>query len=167
VRRQFKDAGHVTASYVRSRSWADLNDFVSIFGDLREPVVLPNEYSRQGFDTPNRFLVWGVINLPKSFTVAPTMEYRNGFPYTVVDERQQVVGTRNQGGRYPDLLTFDLAVTKDMRLLKRRVRVGVQVFNLTDHFNPQDLQNNVASPYFGDYANSIGRQVRAKFVILF
>jgi len=167
VRRQFKDAGYVTASYVRSRSWADLNDFVSIYGDLREPVVLPNEYSRQGFDAPNRFLVWGVINLPKSFTIAPTVEYRNGFPYTVVDERQQVVGARNQAGRYPDLVTLDMAVTKDLQMLKHRVRVGVQVFNLTNHFNPQDLQNNIASPYFGDYANSIGRQVRAKFVILF
>ncbi len=167
VRRTFKDAGHVTASYVHSRTWGDLNDFVSIYGDLREPVIYANEYSRQAFDTPNRFLVWGVINMPHAFTVAPTVEYRNGFPYTVIDEHQNVVGQRNQGGRYPDLMTFDLAVTKDLRMLKHRVRVGLQVFNLTDHFNPQDVQNNLASPSYGDYANSVGRQVRAKFVFLF
>jgi hypothetical protein len=167
VKRQFADAGHVTASYVRSRTRGDLNDFVSIYGDLREPIVYANAYAPQSFDTPNRFLIFGVVNLPKKFTVAPTLEYRNGFPYSVVDERQDVVGTRNQNHRYPDLMTLDLAVTKDMQLMHRRVRVGVQVFNLTNHFNPQDVQNNLASPYFGDYSNGIGRQVRAKFVLLF
>jgi len=168
LRRQFKKGGHVTASYVRSKTEGDLNDFVSLFGDVREPIIRANEYSRQAFDTPNRFLVWGVMNFPREITVAPTMEYRTGFPYTVIDEQQAVVGVRNQGGRYPNLMTMDLAVTKDVQVTKKyRARIGVQVFNLTDHFNPQDVQNNTASPLFGDYANSVKRQIRGKFVVLF
>jgi Carboxypeptidase regulatory-like domain len=168
LRRQFKKGGHVTASYVRSKTEGDLNDFVSLFGDVREPIIRANEYSRQAFDTPNRFLVWGVLNLPHEIAVAPTMEYRTGFPYTVIDEQQGVVGVRNQGGRYPNLMTMDLAVTKDVQVTKKyRARIGVQVFNLTDHFNPQDVQNNTASPLYGDYANSVKRQIRGKFVVLF
>jgi len=168
LRRQFKKAGHVTASYVHSKTEGDLNDFVTLFGDVREPIIRANAYSRQAFDTPNRFLVWGVVNLPREIAVAPTLEYRTGFPYTVIDEQQGVVGVRNQGGRYPNLMTMDLAVTKDVQVTKKyRARIGVQVFNLTDHFNPRDVQNNTASPLYGSYANSVERQFRGKFVLLF
>jgi hypothetical protein len=43
----------------------------------------------------------------------------------------------------------------------------MQVFNLTNHFNPQDVQNNTGSPTYGQYANSVDRQVRTKFTLLF
>jgi hypothetical protein len=141
---------------------------VSLFGDLRDPIVRDNEYSRQSFDTPNRLLVWGLVNLPNDISVAPTVEYRNGFPYSIVDQTQTIVGTRNLGGRFPEFFTLDLAVTKDVQITRgRRARVGVQLFNLTDHFNPRDVQNNIDSPSFGAFANSVDRQVRAKFVFLF
>jgi hypothetical protein len=166
LRQQLPKGGQVTASYVRSSAKGDLNDFVSLFGDLRDPIVRANEYGRQAFDSPNRFLVWGIVNLPKDITVAPTMEYRTGFPYTTIDEQQNTVGARNQS-RFPNLFTLDLAVTKDVQLRSRRARVGVQLFNLTNHFNPQDVQNNTASPYAGQFANSIDRQVRGKFTLLF
>src|SRR4029079_3751025 len=108
------------------------------------------------------------MNFPHAIAVRPTVEYRTGFPYTVIDEQQGVVGVRNQGGRYPNLMTIDLAVTKDVQVTKKhQARVGVQVFNLTDHFNPQDVQNNTASPIYGSFANSVRRQVRGKFVLLF
>src|SRR5262249_30745269 len=167
LRRQFGNASHITASYVHSSAKGDLNDFVSLFGDVRDPVIHANEYGRQGFDSPNRFLVWGVMNLPHAIAVAPTMEYRTGFPYTVIDEQQNVVGSRNQA-RFPNLFTLDLAVTKDVQLPPlRHARIGVQLFNLTNHFNPQDVQNNTASGAFGQYANSVDRQVRGKFTLLF
>jgi len=167
LRRTLGSAGHVTASYVRSSTKADLNDFVSLFGDLRDPVIHPNEYGPQKFDVPNRFLAWGVANVPLGITVAPTMEYRDGFPYSVVSEQQTIEGARNRGGRFPNLFTLDLAVTKEIRLKAHKARVGVQFFNLTNHFNPQDVQNNTASPTYGKFANSVDQQVRAKFTLLF
>src|SRR5207244_2791918 len=103
----------------------------------------------------------------RSFTVAPTMEYRTGFPYSVFDAQQNVVGTRNSE-RFPNLFTLDLAATKDVQLTKsRRARVGMQLFNLTNHFNPQDVQNNTSSPAYREFANSVDRQVRTKFTLLF
>jgi hypothetical protein len=153
---------------VRSRAEGDLNDYVSLFGDVRDPIILPNEYGRQPFDAPNRFLVWGMAHLPYAVTVSPTMEYRDGFPYTIVDESQSVIGRRNAGARYPRLFTLDMAVTKDVRLTaKQRARIGVQVFNLTGHFNPRDVQNNTGSAAYDTFANSADRTVRAKFTLLF
>jgi len=168
VRRQFDSRGQVNVSYVRSSTRGNLNDFVSLYGDLRDPIIRADEYARQSFDVPNRFLAWGIVNLPRGFVVAPTVEYRTGFPYTVIDQEQRVVGTRNEGGRFPHLFTLDLAVTKDVRITKtKRVRVGVQTFNLTNHFNPRDVQNNVDAATFGQFANSADFQIRTKFTFLF
>lgn len=168
VRRTFDTRSEVNLSYVRSRAEGDLNDFGALFGDMRDAIILPNEFSRQPFDVPNRFLVWGIVHLPYEITVSPTAEYRDGFPYTVVDETQSAVGGRNSGARYPRLFTLDVAVTKDVRLTKgQRARVGIQVFNLTGHFNPRDVQNNLGSATFGSFSNSSDRHIRAKFTLLF
>ena len=168
VNHRFDEAGAVTVSYVRSSTKGNLNDFVTLFGDVRDPMIRTDEYGRQSFDVPNRVLAWGVINLPRAITVAPTVEYRSGFPFTTIDGQQRVVGSRNDGGRFPALFTADLAVTKDVKLLShQRARVGVQMFNLTGHFNPRDVQNNIDSPTYREFANSADRQVRAKFTLLF
>ncbi len=168
VKRRLNPKGELNFSYVRSATRGNLNDFVSLFGTTRDPIIQPNEFSRQPFDAPDRFLAWGVINLPHAITIAPTLEYRTGFPYTVLDEEQQVLGSRNRGGRFPNLFTLDLQATKEIRLTRtRRARVGLQFFNMTDHFNPRDVQSNVSSPTFREFANSADRQVRLKFVLLF
>ena len=168
IRRRFTTLGELNFSYVRSRAEGDLNDYVALFGDVRDAIILPNAYGRQPFDVPNRFLLWGIAHLPYQITVSPTVEYRDGFPYTIVDETQSVVGIRNSDARYPRLFTLDMAVTKDVRLTRnQRARVGVQFFNLTDHFNPRDVQNNTGSAAYGRYANNADRHIRAKFTLLF
>ena len=93
---------------------------------------------------PNRFLAWGVAEPPPRLRRRTDGRVpRTGFPYTVIDQEQRVVGTRNEGGRFPNLFTLDLAVTKDVQITKtKQVRLGVQTFNLTNHFNPRDVQNN-------------------------
>jgi hypothetical protein len=45
--------------------------------------------------------------------------------------------------------------------------VGVGVFNLFNHFDPRDVQNNVASERFGGFFNSSWREYRGKFVLEF
>jgi hypothetical protein len=52
-------------------------------------------------------------------------------------------------------------------LLGKRVpaRVGGGVFNLFNHFNPRDAQNNLDSPRFGGFFNSSWREYRGKFVL--
>ncbi len=168
ARRRVASHGEINVSYVRSKARGNLNGFVTLFGTMREAVIHPDEFSRQPFDAPDRILAWGVVHVPGGVTLAPTVEYRTGFPFTTLDERQQVVGFRNRGGRFPDLFTLDLQATREIRLTAaHRARVGLQFFNLTNHFNPRDVQENLGSAAFGEFANSVDRQVRLKFVLLF
>lgn len=44
-------------------------------------------------------------------------------------------------------------------------RVGVKVFNVTNHFNPRDYQGNLASDDFGGFYNGVGRKYGMKFLI--
>jgi hypothetical protein len=39
---------------------------------------------------------------------------------------------------------------------KYRAHLGLKVFNLTNHFNPRDFQNNLASDSFGGFTNGVG-----------
>ncbi|HAK53991.1 MAG TPA: hypothetical protein DCP38_00710, partial [Acidobacteria bacterium] len=128
VQRRLREEGELNMSYVWARAQGNLNDFVTIFGDQRDPIVHSDVFSRQPFDAPHRVVVWGVMNLPKQITIAPTLEFRTGFPYTVVDEAQRAVGVRNEGPRFPNLFSLDLLATKVVKLTDRMsARVGVQI----------------------------------------
>jgi hypothetical protein len=49
---------------------------------------------------------------------------------------------------------------------KYRGRVGLSVFNITNHWNPRDVQNNLDSTQFGTFFNSAGRLFRTKFELV-
>jgi outer membrane receptor protein involved in Fe transport len=167
ARKSFPNEGELFLSYVKSRSTGDLNDFSTVYYDLREPVLLDSEYSLQAFDVPHRVLVWGVLQFPKGITVVPGFEWRQGFPYTEYNEDWTVSGERNRGGRFPSVFSADLRVTKEISLLGRRVRVGFQLYNMTSHNNPRDVQSNLASPTFGEFSNSRGISGGLKFQITY
>ncbi len=167
ARFRFQEGRNVFLSYVRSQARGDLNDYNSYFGNLRHPVIRPNEYGRQPFDAPHRLLFWGDFGLPRKIVATPVVEWRSGFPFSVLSEQQDYVGPRNGGGRFPQLVTLDLLVTKGVKIPFRgktyRGRVGVTIFNITNHWNPRDVQNNLASPAFGTFYNSPDRSFRTKF----
>ena len=80
------DFGDLYLSFSKIRTKGDLNDFGLIYDNLRHPLVLENETTFQSFEVPNRLLLWGVLTLPKGFTVTPGIEWRTGFPYTIYAE---------------------------------------------------------------------------------
>jgi hypothetical protein len=154
-------------SYVRSRSQGDLNAFNNYVGNYPFPLVRPDEFSNLPGDLPNRFLLWGVISLPWQMRVAPIVEYRNGFPYSVVDAAQNYVGLADSV-RYPNFYSFDARVSKDIKINdKYGLRLSVNGYNLTDHFNPSVVHNNIADPQFGIFFGDYQRKFTADFDILF
>jgi hypothetical protein len=167
ARLRFQEGRNIYLSYVRSEARGDLNDFNTYFGNLRHPVIRSNEFGNQQFDVPNRLLFWGDFGLPYDIVATPVFEWRSGFPYSLLDEAQNFVGLRNAGGRFPQLMTLDLLVTKGVKIpfrgKKYKGRVGVTIFNITNHWNPRDVQNNLASPQFGTFYNSPDRSFRTKF----
>jgi len=167
ARFRFQEGRNIFLSYVRSQARGDLNDYNTYFGNLRAAVIRPNQYGRQPFDAPNRLLFWGDFALPHKIVITPVVDWHNGFPYSAVNEQQDFVGERNSAGRLPPLFTLDVLVMKGVAIKfkgkKYHGRAGITVFNLTNHFNPRDVQNNIASPQFGGFYNSPGITARLKF----
>jgi hypothetical protein len=162
--------GQWNASYVWSSARGDLNTADSYLGNFPSFVIRPNEYGPLPFDVPHRLLIYGLMNMPHDISFSPTLEIRSGFPFSIVDEQLNFVGSRNQAGRFPTFLSLDMQVTKAFRIPKfekHKMRIGAAVFNITNHFNPRDVQNNLGSPQFGQFYNSLGISVRGKFLIDF
>jgi hypothetical protein len=156
-------------SYTRSRAMADLNEFSAVLGDFSGPLIYPNQYTRTASDVPNRFIAWGTVALPRRFTIAPVLELRSGFPYTVVREDQTLAGVRNSDAtRFPTFFALDLEASKDLRVSHRfSVRLSISIFNVTNHFNPRDVRANLADPQFGSFLASYRRYASGGFDILF
>ena len=157
-------------SYVRSKSYGDLNDFNQFFGNDPEAVIQPNESGRLPFDAPNRFLVWGEIAGPWKLSISPVFDLHTGFPYSVENELREFVGLRNDQ-RFPAFNSFDLQVLRNVKLpfrgKNRTAKIGIGVFNLFNHFNPRDVQNDLDSPRFGEFFNGTPLMIRGKFVLGF
>jgi outer membrane receptor protein involved in Fe transport len=162
ARYKFRENDEFTASYVRASSRGDLNDFNSYFSNFQNPIIQANERSRLPWDVPNRFLFRGEFHVPYRITIFPVLDIRTGFPYSIIDEERNFVGPRNLAGRFPNFASLDLQILRTVslpgRFNKYRVELGLKVFNLTNHFNPRDFQNNLASDDFGGFSNSVGRK---------
>lgn len=167
ARFRFQEGRNIFLSYVRSQARGNLNDFNTYFGNFKHVVIRPDEYGKQPFDAPNRLLFWGDFALPHEFVLSPVVDWHTGFPFSIVNGIQDFVGPRNEGGRFPNLLTLDVLVMKALKIRFRgkehKGRAGFTVFNITNHWNPRDVQNNIASPQFGTFYNSPDRSVRLKF----
>lgn len=170
-RYNFGEANTIFVSYARSAATGDLNSFNEFFGNFENPIIRPNEVSRLPFDSPNRFLVWGNLELPWKITLFPVLDVHDGFPFSIIDEDRNFIGRRNRAGRFPVFASLDMKISKRFNVKfkgnKYEVDAGVKIFNLTDHFNPRNVQNNVASRRFGDFLNSVGPLVRGTFQIRF
>jgi hypothetical protein len=153
-----------TVSYVWSRAKGDLNTTDNFLGDFPGMVVRANQFGILPFDIPHRFLAYGEVKAPLGITIMPALEVRSGFPFSFVDERLDFIGPRNHA-RFPAFLSLDVSVLKSFRVpvFDKHVRAGVVIFNITNHFNPRDVQNNTGSLHAGEFFNSLRRSVRGKF----
>jgi hypothetical protein len=162
ARYKFREHDEFIASYVRSSAIGDLNDFNSYFGNFENPIIRANERSRLPFDVPNRFLIRGEFHSKYGLTWSPVLDVRTGFPFSLIDEDRNFVGPRNLAGRFPTFVSLDMQVMKTIslpgRFNKYRAHLGLKVFNVTNHFNPRDFQNNLASDNFGNFSNGVGRK---------
>ena len=155
-------------SYVWSRARGSLNTADNFLGDFPAFVVRPNQFGILPFDIPHRLLAYGEVKAPRGITVMPALEIRSGFPFSFVNDRLDFVGARNQA-RFPKYLSLDATVLKSFKIpfWDKKARAGVIIFNITNHFNPRDVQNNLTSPHLGEFFNSLGTSVRGKFELDF
>jgi hypothetical protein len=160
----------VNASYVHSRAYGNLNDPFLFIGNYPQAVIQPDAQARLNFDAPNRVLIWPTIAGPWKLNILPVFDLHTGFPYSVENEYRQYVGSRNDR-RYPWFSSYDLQVTRPVTLHARgkeiKLVAGGSVFNMFNHDNARDVQNNIASSKFGGFYNPAWREYRGKLVFQF
>jgi hypothetical protein len=159
VRRTWGHGDQLLVSYTRSLSRGEVDDFASLFARGDVEVLQPGGVARLASDAPHRVLAWGTFTLPAGFSIAPAVDWHSGFPYSVVDAGQTYVGGPNTHS-YPEFLSLDVVVYKSLTVARRLVKMNVQVFNVTNHFNPRDVFNTLGGPEFGAFTNSVGPTVR-------
>jgi hypothetical protein len=157
-------------SYTRSHAEGNLNGFDTFLGNIPTALIRPNVYSNLPADLPNRFLMWGHLNVPfRGVQLLPILEYRNGFPYTQLDSLQDYVGIPNSSAtRFPHFFSADARVLKDFKVNpKYTLRLSVTGFNLTNHFNALAVHANVTDPQFGVFFGNYHRRYRGDFEVVF
>ena len=164
VRRVWAHDQQLFVSYVRSSAHGELNDFETLFQSMDAPLVQHGGHSQTPGDAPNRLLAWATVNLPARVVVSPVVEWRSGFPYSVLDERYLYAGTPNTG-RYPTFFSTDMVVYKTFTVRQRSADLGVQLFNVTDHNNPRDVYPVLGAPQFGEFTNSVGTIIRGYLLL--
>ena len=148
----------VRASYVNATADGDLNAFPSMFGADRDPLVRPNEYGPLSGDLRHRLVVRARAKPRGKWFAEAVLDWRSGFPYSALDERQDFAVPRNQAGRFPPNAIFDFAVERKITLFSWRPWIGLRVSNAFNSFAPSEVQQNLASPLFGGFYNSIPRR---------
>jgi hypothetical protein len=164
----WKDGQQLIFSYVRSLAQGDQNVFDSFVGNYSETVIRPSYYATLPGDLPNRFLMWGHVKLPfQKFELNPTVEYRNGFPYTSFDALQNYVSIPNSE-RFPNFFSADARLMREFKVAKNHdIRLSVTGYNLTNHFNALAVHDNVADPLYGVFFGNYHRHYRFDFEVVY
>jgi hypothetical protein len=156
----------IFSSFTHSRATGDLNGYDQFFGGVPHPIVRPNERGLLPYDAPNRFLFWGYMNIPLGFQFSPVLEIRNGYPFSKVDADLNFIGPRDGAGRFPTFGALDTQLMRPFLIHTKkktvRVKPAISFFNVTNHDNARDVQQNVFSPHFGGFSNSVTRLFRWK-----
>jgi outer membrane receptor protein involved in Fe transport len=121
-----------------------------------------------GWDTPHRFVGWGYFPLPKGFSSSFSVEARSGFPYTRLNDLNQIVGAYNND-RMPAYFVTNASIEKEVPIPGgngKRVAVRVGVTNLFNRFNPRFIDTNVNSPNPLALSDSSSRHFSARVRIL-
>ena len=165
VRRTFGGRFEWVLGYTRSKARSD----AVVEFSVDNPIFAPQGPGPFAWDTPNRFMTWGWAPLPKGALphfirsiigetdVVYLMEYRTGFPFSVVNEEGYLVGPPN-ARRFPNYFNINLALERKFRFMHYLWAWRFGFNNLTNNGNPNVVNNNVDSPMFLTYGRG---QVRA------
>jgi len=138
-----KESWLLFAAYTRSaaRTSAVL-DF-----DIDNPVFAAQAGGPLPWDAPARFQSWGSLLLPKKLELSYSLEWRDGFPFSMVNQLQQLVGPP-ASSRFPAYFALNLHVERRFRWLGFQWALRGGFNNLTNRANPTVVDNNVDSPQF-------------------
>ncbi len=161
LRRAFKDEYALFASYTRSS--ARTNTVI----DLMLDTILFTQQSGgpMEWDAPHRVISWGWLPLVKKFDFAYALEWRSGYPFSLINQDQQLVGAPNTR-RFPNFFALNLHVERRFPLLGLNWAARVGFNNITNRQNASEINNNVDSAQFLQLGGIQGRTLNARIRFL-
>jgi hypothetical protein len=144
VRHGFSNGADIMVDYTRSR--ANSNEVLD--PSISSLIFSPQLPGVLAWDAPNRLVSRGWTPLPIwNLLFSYFFEYHTGFPFSAINDEQQLVGPPNSL-RYPIYLSLNAGLEKRFRFRKKEWAVRGSAINLTDHRNPTAVANDVDAPNF-------------------
>jgi hypothetical protein len=170
VRHAFGDKAQIEVDYTRSRASSnevlDPNLAVLLLAPQQPLMLASQQAGPLLWDTPNRVVSSGWTPIPLwGLLLSEFFEYRSGFPFSVLNEQQQLVGTPNRL-RFPNYFSLNLGLEKRFLFRGHEWAVRVTGVNISGHANPDSVVNNVNAPNYLTFAGGQGRafSVRVRLV---
>lgn len=161
VRRRFQNGHVIYAAYTHANSRSNaVLDF-----NLINPYFSPQGPGPLPWDTPNRIISWGILPLVRQFDLAYTLDWHQGFPFSVVNEDQELVGPPDRL-RYPAFFTLNMALERRISLFGFRWQLRAGFDDITDRHNPYSVDNNIDSPTYLTYGSTGGRSLTGQLRLL-
>src|SRR6266853_58856 len=158
VRHVLSETTEVYGAYTRSRAHSNevLNPGQgSIFFAAQQSAPV-------AWDAPNRFLTWGwtpthIWEVQFSYF----FEYRTGYPFSVVNLQQQLVGAANSL-RFPAYANLNVALERKFAFRGYLWAARIEVVNAFNRENQNVVVNNIDAPNFGTFEGGQGRAFTAR-----
>jgi hypothetical protein len=158
LRHKFNDDAEVFVNYVRSS--ATSNQVLD--PTLTSLFLSPQQHGPLLWDAPNRIISRGWSPLPVwQLLGSYFVEYHSGFPFSVVNDQQQLVGGANTF-RFPTYFSLNLGLEKRFHFRKHEWAIRVSSNNVTGHNNPIAVVNNVDAPDFLTFSGGHDRSFTAR-----
>jgi hypothetical protein len=172
VHRTFAGKYEWFAGYTRSSSRTS----AVVDYSLDDPIFAPQAAGPYAWDAPNRFHMWGWAPVPapgfslarslfRELTAAYLVEYRTGFPFSVVNDAGFQVGPPGSR-RFPDYFNINLHFEKKFRVLSYLWAWRFGFNNLTNNGNPNIVNNIIGTPQFLTYGRGQARSFSVRLRLL-
>ncbi len=151
-RHAFGNGHMIAASYARSHTRSNqVLDF-----NIDNPQFSRQQPGPYPWDTPNRFLSYGLLPLAKGFDLAYSTEIHTGVPFNVVNDQQRLV-ERPASRRFPTWFTLNTHIEKRFHALGYYWAIRGGFNNVTGRKNWIYVNNDINSPDFLTYSVYNGR----------
>jgi hypothetical protein len=143
IRHTFRAQYPVMISYTRSRAYTNTD----LTSTLDNPLYGPQLSGPLPWDSPNRVVGWGWLPLVHGFTFGYTLDWHTGYPFSLVNQDQELVGPPNRS-RFPGYWQVNVHIEKQFRFLHYEWALRGGFNDVTGSNNPTVVDNNVDSPTF-------------------
>jgi outer membrane receptor protein involved in Fe transport len=163
ARRAFRDNYLFFASYTRSNARTN----AALDFSLDTPLFSPQQGGPLDWDAPNRLISWGWAPMPfvKKIDLAYSVEWRSGYPFSVIDQDRRLVDEPNSN-RFPTYFSLNVHAERRFRLLRLNFALRAGFNNITNRQNPTAVDNNINSDSFLNFSGVQGRQFTARIRFL-